>query len=261
MWSHGFRTGMLFTSDESCAFAAASHVAAAAPKRDKNRMAKCQMYKAKQTAPCGPPRKIGRIAICSISGAKGRCFRVIFGGNLELRKSSNSSNNPHDVHINFCITNILISNSPITSQNHVFPRRFIRSYWRQPDSGHQATSRTRSRRRQCKTARRGIAALRFSRSSPTHTDSTAAPETQRTLLRALHPQTRFFAVIGRVHLLFSVHGKVHVRLERRLQAIHQPHTERGRFRRPHDVKPPKFHEQTRPITRRKEKKGKEGPIV
>jgi hypothetical protein len=61
------------------------------------------------------------------------------------------------VHINFCIIDILINscNSYITSHNHVFPRRFICTHRRQPDPSHQATSRTRSRRRKRKTARRG----------------------------------------------------------------------------------------------------------
>jgi hypothetical protein len=71
--------------------------------------------------------------------------------------------------------------------------------------------------------------------SPIYMLITCATETQRTLLRALHPQTRFFAVLGRIHLLLSVHGKVHVCMERRIQAIHQPHTERSWFWRPHDV--------------------------
>jgi hypothetical protein len=62
--------------------------------------------------------------------------------------------------------------------------------------------------------------------SPIYMLITCATETQRTLLRALHPQTRFFAVLGRIHLLLSVHGKVHVCMERRIQAIHQPHTGR-----------------------------------
>lgn len=43
-------TGMLFTSEVSCALVPASQVAAAAPSRDKNRMANGNEQK-KQTAP------------------------------------------------------------------------------------------------------------------------------------------------------------------------------------------------------------------
>lgn len=65
-------------------------------------------------------------------------------------------------------------------------------------------------------------------------------ETQRTLLRTLHPQARLFAVVGRIDLLLSVHGKIHVGLECRVQAIHQSHTERGWCwrQRPNDVNMP-----------------------
>lgn len=56
--------------------------------------------------------------------------------------------------------------------------------------------------------------LHFDYLSEAHnTNHIAHPETQRTLLRTLHPQARFFAVVGRVNLLLSVHGKVHVGLE------------------------------------------------
>jgi hypothetical protein len=175
------------------------------------------------------------------------------------------------VHINFCIIDILINscNSYITSHNHVFPRSFICTHRRQPDPSHQATSRTRSRRRKRKTARRGkspiSAFLSLSLPSPIYMLITCATETQRTLLRALHPQTRFFAVLGRIHLLLSVHGKVHVCMERRIQAIHQPHTERSWFWRPHDVNSTlQFSRHyTRPhITRKRRKeREKKGPIV
>ncbi len=131
-------TGMLFTSDVSWAFAPASHVAAAAPNRDKNRMVNGNSQE-----------KEGQRSVSIVSIQGNSCH------DLELRKPNraNTPNGQHDGMANFCILSLSYT-THITTQ-HVFPRRFICRFRRQPDSGHQAASRTRSRRRQRKTARRG----------------------------------------------------------------------------------------------------------
>jgi hypothetical protein len=160
----------------------------------------------------------------------------------------------------------------ITPHYHVFPRRFISPNRRQPNPSHQATSRTRSRRRKRKTARRGNTPPKHPiytfppPASPTCiplTHTLRESETQRTLLRTLYPQTWFFAVVGRVNLLLSMYGKVHVCVECCVQAIHQSHTERSWFWRSHDVNTSTtFSRHTRPQQQEGKREERErGPIV